>query len=183
MVKNSEFRLYPFIEKSLKDLGWDTKNPASGGRVYTQIEFYQHDNNLKQSLGQAAPENIVLISSDGGHRYWTIEAKEKHKDLEKAIGEAKDYAEKINSEFPNMARFATGVAGTDEESRYVRTCYWDGSIWTDVKLNDYESTGFLTEYQCQIILGSNNSEIAEFNLDSATFLEKATEINLSLIHI
>jgi len=30
IVSDSEFRLYPYIEKQLKDLGWDTRNPSRG---------------------------------------------------------------------------------------------------------------------------------------------------------
>ena len=60
-MTDSEFRAYPYIEQVLKKLGWDTRNPAGGGQVYTLGEFRKHDAQLSQALGQCAPENIVLI--------------------------------------------------------------------------------------------------------------------------
>lgn len=39
-MKNSEFSAYVFIQNTLKELGWNVKNPLSngGGQVYTQHE-------------------------------------------------------------------------------------------------------------------------------------------------
>lgn len=47
MSENSEFRLYPFIEKSLFELGWDIRNPLkhSSGEVFSQNEAL-HDRTL-----------------------------------------------------------------------------------------------------------------------------------------
>ena len=42
-MTDSEFRAYPYILEVLKKLGWDTRNPARGGQVYTQGEFRKHD--------------------------------------------------------------------------------------------------------------------------------------------
>lgn len=66
MVTDSEFRAYTYIEKVLKDLGWDIRNPARGGSVYTQREFYKHDPLLTEALGRKAPENTIVIPWDGG---------------------------------------------------------------------------------------------------------------------
>ena len=96
MTKDSEFRAYSYIEQALKDLGWDTRNPARGGQVYTQGEFRKHDTLLTEALGKKAPENTVLIPWDRGHLYWIIEAKPLHSEITKATNEAKKYAEKVN---------------------------------------------------------------------------------------
>jgi len=61
---DSEFRTYPYIHRVLKDLGWDTRNPARGGDVYTQGEFRRNDSLLTRTLGKKTPENIVVIPWD-----------------------------------------------------------------------------------------------------------------------
>ena len=54
MVVDSEFRVYIYINSVLETLGWDTRNPARGGAVYTQGEFRKHDSLLNQALGREA---------------------------------------------------------------------------------------------------------------------------------
>ena len=178
---DSEFRTYGYIRKVLKELGWNTKNPVKKGSVYTQHEFYQHDSLLTSSLGRKSPENIVLVPHGQFLRYWIIEAKRSHKDLKKALGEAQEYADKINGTSPSdSARFATGIAGSPDESFYVQTCYWNGKIWREVSINDYETTGFLSPDQCQYILSKNDSRSAQFFDDPNRFLNKANAINKTL---
>ena len=179
-MADSEFRAYPYIENALKKLGWDTRNPARGGGVYTQREFRKHDNLLFQALGQSAPENIVLVPWEAGHNYWVIEAKRLHKQCGKALKEAQEYCDVINVLQPDAARFATGIAGTPEQSFFVKTTYWDGSTWRDVEINNYEATGFLTLEQCRSILNQNNPRILDYEVNLDLFLTKANDINRSL---
>ena len=97
--KDSEFRAYAWIESSLKDLGWNTRNPAKdpAGQVYTQHECHQHEE-LNVQLAGGIPENVVKVREN---IYWVIEAKPTHAELEKATQEARDYAKQINrSEHP-----------------------------------------------------------------------------------
>ena len=162
---NSEFRAYPYIVECLEALSWNTKHPKRGGEVYTQGEFRDHNIALHSALGLSTPENIALISWKGGHRYWVIEAKADHTDLDKATLEAKQYADKINDLMQDsadkigLARFVTGIAGTPDETFYVTTQFWDGEKWSEVAINDYEATGFLSQEQCQSILTSNNPNL------------------------
>lgn len=180
MGKDSEFRVYIYIEKVLKSLGWDIKNPLRGGSVYTQGEFRRHDSLLTEALGKKAPENIIVIPWDGGPRYWIIEAKRTHRERQKALREAQGYADKINGVEPGTARFATGIAGTPDQSFYVTTTYWDGERWNEVAINNYEATGFLSLEQCHHILDSNNHQLALFDDDPNRFLKKANAINETL---
>ncbi len=163
--KDSEFRAYPYIEEVLGKLGWDTRNPRYGGQVYTQGEFRKHDNLLEDALGKQAPENVIVIPWEGGHRYWVVEAKSTHRNLTTALSEAKDYADSINKRGDGLARFATGVAGTHEDSFYVITVYWDGQEWNEVAINKYEATGFLTLEQCRSILDLNSPNILDYHVD------------------
>ena len=181
MVEDSEFRTYEYIRKVLKSLGWDTRNPATkGGDVYTQREFYRHDSLLTEALGKKAPENIVAIQGDGGLLYWIVEAKRAHRERLKALSEAQDYANQINLRNPGSARFATGIAGTPDQSFYVTTTYWDGREWHEVEINNYEVTGFLSREQCYEVINSNNHQIASFDDDPDRFLKKANAINKTL---
>ena len=135
MKGDSEFRVYTYIERVLKLLGWDTKNPKSGGQVYTQGEFRGHNALLTEALGRKTPENIVVIPWDGGLRYWVVEAKSLHSDIKLALSEAMEYAEIINKMEPGAACFATGIAGSPDESFFVSTNYWNGKKWDEIKIN------------------------------------------------
>ena len=185
-MKESEYRAYPYIDKVLKELGWDTRHPRRGGAVYTQGEFRNHDSLLSSTLQRKAPENIVVIPWDGGVRYWIVEAKAKHSDLETAVHEAREYAEIVNSSAAPLpdgigpVRFITGIAGTPENSFYVTTEYWDGDEWQEVAINDYQTTGFLSLSQCLHILRLNDPKLAAFDDDPDRFLAKANAINKTL---
>lgn len=181
-ARDSEFRAYPYIDRVLAESGWNTANPhrEKGGQVYTQGEFRKHDPLLAEALGRATPENIVLIPWDKHYRYWIVEAKAAHNDLPKALGQAKQYADKINAITPGSARFVTGIAGTPDQSFYVTTCYWNGNEWQEVAINNYETTGFLTLEQCREILDSNNHKILHYQVDLENFLLKANAINRTL---
>ena len=189
MLKESEFRSYPYIIKCLKDLSWDTKNPKRGGDVYTQGEFRKHDPILHNALGLDTPENIVLIPWKGGHCYWIIEAKADHQDLEKAVSEAKQYAKMVNeansliqtsNDKMGLARFVTGIAGTPDDTFYVATHFWNGKKYAEIAINDYETTGFLSKEQCLSILNKNSSNIDLFDDNPDRFLSKANSINQTL---
>ena len=180
MLKDSEYRTYIYIEEVLGGLGWDTRNPARGGAVYTQHEFHRHDPLLTDALGRESPENIVLIPWDGGSRYWIIEAKRTHQERERALREAQAYADKVNIILPGAARFATGIAGTPDSTFYVTTTYWNGDEWQEVRINNYETTGFLSLDQCHHILDRNDRHVALFDDDPQRFLRKANAINKTL---
>jgi len=179
MSADSEFRAYAYIEQVLGTLGWDTRNPAWGG-VYTQGEFRRHDTLLTSALGKKSPENIILIPWESGPRYWIVEAKPRHRQRLQALREAKAYADSINRTEPGSARFATGIAGTPDQSFYVTTSYWDGQEWRDVVINNYQTTGFLTLDQCRGILNQNSPRILHYDVDLGRFLAKANDINKTL---
>ncbi|MBC6407118.1 MAG: N-6 DNA methylase [Rhodobacteraceae bacterium] len=86
----------------------------------------------------------------------------------------------VNAIHPAVACFATGIAGTPDQSFYVSTSYWDGSEWWEVSINNYSTTGFLTLEQCRKILNDNNSRILHYDVNLGRFLQKAEEINKAL---
>ena len=180
MATDSEFRSYGYIQTGLADLGWQTKNPSRGGDVYWQQEFYDDDAVLTAALGNRAPENIVCVAYGGGFKYWVIEAKKSAKQLDKARQQAIGYAESINDVSPGSARFATGVAGSPEDTFYVSTRFWDGKKWSEVSINDYETTGFLSPEQCVKFLEHNSPDIEKLDDSPDRFLTKANAINKAL---
>ena len=117
---------------------------------------------------------------DAGPRYWIVEAKPTHKGRLKALREAQGYADKVNQIEPGAARFATGIAGSPDQSFYVTTTYWNGNEWQEVAINNYETTGFLTSEQCWGILNQNNPRILHYDVDLGTFIFKANAINVTL---
>ena len=178
--KDHEFRIYKYISDVLKDLDWDIRNPSNGGDVYTQSEFVDHNEELKNSLKRKKPENIIRIPWEGGYRYWMIEAKRDHNDIGKATTEAKKYAEMVNNYLgENLAPFATGIAGSADDSFIVSTSYNNGKKWSEVLINNHKTTGFLSKIQCLEILANNSNEIAQFDHDPDRFLKKANAINQS----
>lgn len=184
-MTESEFRAYPYIASVLKNLGWDVRHPRRGGSVYTQGEFRDNDPLLHNSLKLKTPENIVVIPWNGGLRYWIVEAKANHKDLTTATDEARTYAELVNeaTTMPDgigPARFVTGIAGTPDSSFFVTTEFFDGERWSEVAINDYQTTGFLSLEQCCRILDRNDAHLAVFDDDPDRFLAKANAINRTL---
>lgn len=176
-MPDSEFRLYGYILESLKSLGWDTRSPSKGGQVYTQNEISQH-RRLKAALGRLRPENVVVV---GENSFWVIEAKGDLANLELALEEAEDYANRIN-EFSNLScQIVTGIAGSPETTHYIETrCLVEGS-WQPLVINKRRSTGFISPRQVTDVLNSGNASLDEFDIDDALFNEKVIEIN-SILH-
>ena len=96
VARNSEIDAYIFIKENLESLGWNIKNPSRSddGQVYTQGECLTHPE-LKKGLGQTKPENIIKLSET---KFWVIESKKEHKQLNQALKEAREYAENIRSD-------------------------------------------------------------------------------------
>ena len=172
--KNSEFRAYTWIESSLKDLGWNTRNPAKdpAGQVYTQRECHQHEE-LNVQLAGGIPENVVKVRED---IYWVIEAKPTHAELEKATQEARDYAKQTNRSEILRAAFVSGVAGSDAGTFIVQTEFWHEERFVPVTLNGHAITGLLTPSMAIEVLG-HGPDIQDVQVDLRLFLTKAERIN------
>src|SRR3989344_7220341 len=125
--RNSEYRVYDYISQSLKEIGWDIRNPSrhDAGEVYTQNEALQHPE-LKRYLGNLKPENVIKVSDD---IFWVLEAKAEHTEIGQAVEEAKKYAELINQSKKIKCLFATGIAGNKNETYLVETYYFHDNAW------------------------------------------------------
>lgn len=179
MTQDSEFRIYKYIDQVLKGLGWDTRNPSKGGDVYTQHEINQNPQ-LQASISPKVPESVVQVPHASSYVYWTIEAKADLKDIDVANREAKAYADMVNAKYPDAAKFATGIAGSPEDTFFVNTFFWDGTSWNEVEINDHKVTGFLSPAQCADLLHSNSHKTILFDDDPKKFLDQANQINRQL---
>lgn len=180
-ARNSEVDAYIWIKETLESLRWNIKNPSrnADGSVYTQNECQSHPE-IKQQLGRLTPENIVKISEN---KFWVIESKKEHKQLQQALDEAKhDYAEKINQSRSIKAIFASGVAGNRTDSYYVETQYFNGNKWENVTINGKKATSLLSPEDVRIILSQNSAEIKDIVIDKKLFLKKAEKIN-EILHL
>ncbi len=172
---DSEFRAYGFIEKSLADMGWDVRNPLkyAAGQVFTQNEALK-DSTLGALLKGKKPENVVKINTN---TYWTIEAKKEHAKIDVAVKEAQAYAELINESTEAKAFFATGVAGTDDNTFIVETYYLEGDVWKRVSINSINLTGFITPAQISAIMQAGSAGILNEVIEEKVFLDTANQIN------
>lgn len=175
MPRNSEFRVYNYINQSLRDIGWDTRNPSKhdGGEVYTQNEALQHPE-LKKYLGAKKPENVILVENG---IFWAVEAKAEHKEIEQAVEEAKEYASLINQSKKVKCLFATGVAGNSNETYLVETFFFNAGKWERVKINDFATTGFIDREQARQIIFSKAANVKDQEIPEELFIAKANIIN------
>ncbi len=179
--RNSEVDAYIFIKETLESLGWNVKNPARNpnGQVYTQTECQDHPE-IKKRLDRLTPENIVKLSET---KFWVIESKKEHKQLQQALEEAKkDYAEKINQSSTIKAVLISGVAGNRTDSYFVENEYFDGVKWKPVTINGKKASALLSPEEVKTILGQNSAEIKDIIIDENLFLEKAEKIN-EILHL
>lgn len=176
---SSEFRAYPWIESQLKERGWNTKNPntSPAGEVWTQGECLTNDE-IKRALGERKPEDVVRLASNA---VWIIEAKGQKDELEKSLNEAKVYAKDIN-EISNgiSAQFVSGVAGADDTGYILRTEFFNGKTWEDVRVDEQPLDRFPTKPELIRILHHGYADLAAVPMSLAEVVELAGFINKKL---
>ena len=174
-AKDSEVHAYIFIKATLRQLGWDVRNPqrATSGQVWTQNECLSNPE-IKRCLGLDKPENVVKVTE---RVLWVIEAKRSHAQLEQALREAENYADSFRGGGQYVARFISGVAGNEIDSFLVRTKYFNGQRFVPVTLNGIEATGLLAQPDLLRILETDNADIGEPQIDERLFINRAEHIN------
>ena len=179
-AKDSEAHAHSFINRQLKMLGWDIRNPerVDGGEVWTENECLSNPA-IKASLGLERPEKIVKVSNDV---LWVIEAKRSHQQLAQAISEAEEYARQFTGNERYQARFISGVAGNPVDSFLVRTRFYDGRNFVPITLNGVDTTGLLPKADLLTILQTGKPDIAEPEIDEQLFITRAEEIN-RILHL
>lgn len=171
---DSEFRAYVFIENSLKELGWNVKNPNryADGEVYNQGECL-NNTIIKEHLQTVKPENVVIVKTN---TFWVIEAKPLHKQLEQAIKECKDYCKLLNKQ-KILAPLFSAVVGDDNNSYIVKNYYFYNGEWTEIEINGKKTTGFLDKELAREIIDKNNPYIKDHEIADEIYYQKAIKIN------
>ena len=172
---STEVDAYIFIKRKLKELGWNTGHPERNpdGQVYTQNECLSNKY-IKRALGLDRPENIVRLTDE---KLWVIEAKRYHLQLDQAVSEARQYAERLIADGFFSVPLISGVAGNDDDGFMVRTQFLLDGTWTTVQINSIETTGLLSPDECQALLDSNQSNIEDPPIDDRRFVQTAERIN------
>lgn len=177
---DTEVDAYVFIKESLKEHGWDTRNPSrvSEGQVWTQNECLGHPE-IKRLFGKNRPENIVKVSDTV---LWVIEAKRSRTQLKAALDDAYGRADTLNVSRQFQVKFISGVAGNDTDGFIVHTEYLHKGRFHPVRWNGVPVTGFLSEDDLKFILNQNAPDVANPKIDEALFISKASKIN-EILHL
>src|SRR3989344_49781 len=179
MAISSEFHAYTYIKNELTALGWNVFNPTrrADGEVYTQNECMQNPI-IKEIFTGERPENVIIVRAK---KFCIIEAKPLHKDLDKAIEEAQEYADKLNKDHI-YAPICTAVAGNDEDTYLVQSFYFYKGTWKPIEANGRIMTGLLPKETAHYFVDNDTYKTEEFNLPDGLYYAKAKNIN-EILHI
>lgn len=175
MAISSEFHAYNFIKKELESLNWKAYNPTrrDDGEVYTQNECLQNELIKKYFTSYEKPENVVIVRNN---KFWVIEAKPLHKDMDRAIKEAKEYADKLNKD--NLyAPLISAVAGNDEDRYLISSFYFHQGSWKPITANGKVLTGLLAKEMAHYLVDKDTYFIQDFVIPEDIYQKKAEKIN------
>lgn len=174
MSISSEFQSYTYIVNSLKQLGWNVRNPNrnADGMVYTQNEALANPV-LKKHLNLDRPEYILVPNTK---HYIAVEAKSSHGKLESAEREAKAYGDKLNSD-GLLCPIVIAVAGNDDDKYLIKSFFSVDGKWQEVEINGKKATGLLSHSDCLRLIKNGTNIIEDFEIDDKVYYEKATKIN------
>ena len=174
-ARATEVDAYIFIKRKLAELGWNTRNPERNdeGQVWTQNECLSNPY-IKRYLGIDRPENIIKVTESV---LWVIEAKRSHGQIDQAIGEAQDYAAKINEGKRKKVRIISGVAGNDDDGYIVCSQLLVGKTWSNVQINGIDTTGLLSPDECQKLIESKQPNLEDPPINEVLFIATAEKIN------
>lgn len=174
--KNSEVDAYSYIKEELDKLGWIVKNPARvlDGEVYKQNEALSNTD-LKEFLIRDKPEAIVKLNEI---EFWVIESKRERDELQKALGEARDYADELNKSKKISCIIASGVAGNDTDGYNVINQYWHNGKWETILFNGKTKDTLLSKEQARYIIKNKTINYNEFpDFPEKKYFSSAEKIN------
>lgn len=177
----TEVDAYVFIKESLKQRGWDVRNPdrvPGLGQVYTQNECLAHPA-ISAALNLDRPENIVMVA---GRVVWVLESKRSHRQLDEAVSEAEDYARRIGQGGELTATFISGIAGNAHDGFLVRNRMLVGNRYLPIKINNVETTALLSVDEAKHLIESKKPNLDDPPIDEKLFLSRAEHIN-EVLHL
>jgi type I restriction enzyme M protein len=174
--KDSEVNAYVYIKEELDNLGWIVKNPARTdyGEVYQQNECL-NNKYLKKYLKRLMPEAVIKLDEDN---FWIIESKRDKKEIDKALKEARIYADKINKGNEIKSLIISGIAGNDTDGFIVINQYLNKNKWETILFNNKTKNILLSKEQARYILDNETINYQDFpDIPEKKFIEVGIEIN------
>jgi len=175
--KNTEADAYSYIKNQLEELGWIVRNPARipEGEVYKQNEGLANED-IKECLIRDMPEAIVKLNE---LEFWVIESKRDKKDIDKALGEAKNqYAKKINGSKKIRCLLISGVAGNDTDGYTVINQYLHNNKWETILFNGKKKDTLLSKQQAEYIIKNKTINYKDFpDFPEDKYFNSAEKIN------
>ena len=174
--KNSEVDAYSYIKEELEKLGWIVKNPARviEGEVYKQNEGLSNES-LKEVLVRDMPEAIIKLNECD---FWIIESKRDKKEINKAVEEAKQYADKVNKSKKIKCLIISGVAGNDTDGYSVVNQYLKYAKWETILFNGKSKDTLLSKQQVQYIISNKTIDYKDFpDFPEEKYISSAEKIN------
>jgi len=174
--KDSEVNAYVYIKEELDNLGWIVKNPARTdyGEVYQQNECL-NNKYLKKYLKRLMPEAVIKLDEDN---FWIIESKRDKKEIDKALKEARIYADKINKGDDIKSLIISGIAGNDTDGFIVINQYLNKNKWETILFNNKTKNILLSKEQARYILDNKTINYQDFpDIPEKKFIEVGIEIN------
>lgn len=173
--RRAEARTRYYTREEAQRLGWDVRHPKSGGLFLEEQELVDYFPVLRSALGQEKPD-FAALTGDGKLRT-VIECKGDAKELDRAINEARDYAETINQVKGFDVRVAIGVAGTPDKFVQTRDYYRHESGWVQLSSHGFPLTQLPTPAELQFALDNNNGTTDVQLPDEKEFFDAAIRIS------
>ena len=179
--RSSERRTERLLLDLLESQGWSTLRPPTGDlliqheyRAFPEIaDFLSRAS--KSGAGSGIPEAIILDRATGAPLA-VIEAKASAQDIDKALGEAQNYASALHH--APWKPLAIGLAGTSEDEFQLRVSKRVGSVWRPITYDDYPIGWIPTRIDLEnIIVPRGPTEIRPTIPPLEVLADRADEIN------
>ena len=121
------------------------------------------------------PEAVIKLDEDN---YWIIESKRDKKQIDTALKEARDYANKINKGNDIKSLIISGIAGNDTDGFIVINQYLNKDKWETILFNNKTKNILLSKEQARYILDNKTINYQDFpDIPEQKFIEVGIEIN------
>lgn len=172
--KRAEARTRYYARSEAQRVGWNVEHPTRGGSFLEEQEIVDYFPELRKALGAEKPDFVSLL--DGNPRV-VIECKNGWHEIDKALKEATEYADLINSILRNNVHIAVGVAGTPDKRVQIRCDYKNGRGWVPLVSHDYPLTQLPMPVEVQTALENNNGTTDVQLPDEREFFAAAISIS------
>ena len=174
-AKRAEMRSRYFTREEAGRLGWNVDHPEHGGHFLEEQEVVDYFPALSSALGRDRPDFAAI--DENGKPHLVIECKSEAKRLQKALNEAKDYADAMSVVPGFDVRLAVGVAGSPDRRIYTRTLFRRNGEWRDLESFGFPLTQLPTPLEAQVAIeradGTTNVQLP----DEREFFDAAINIS------